>query len=266
MIELLYQDGELSRKYLKKGEKMAKENLGAVKGRIDKAFFNKGKSASQDRKPANKSVIDAEKMDDFLKFSDEEDEEEEVEEKKTNKKEEREIESSAPTYSQSETRSSSKRPSFSTSLSSKKVETRSPVFEVAPSSHLADSHASERGSNQANTLSEAELDTPSFETPKQTGRNLMNEYEKNVIPPKEISLNEDEMLQMLAEAEGTEADELTETEISQLLEMDIDGSATKEAKSTAVANEKSNARPKPSIQSTENEEDFDSLIEEINEG
>ena len=94
----------------------------------------------------------------------------------------------------------------------------------------------------------------------------MNEYEKNVIPPKEISLNEDEMLQMLAEAEGTEADELTETEISQLLEMDIDGSATKEAKSTAVANEKSNARPKPSIQSTENEEDFDSLIEEINEG
>ena len=38
----LYRDGELARKYLKKGEKSAKENLGTIQGRIDKAFFSRG--------------------------------------------------------------------------------------------------------------------------------------------------------------------------------------------------------------------------------
>lgn len=39
----LYQNGELSRKFLKKGEKMVKENRGTVQGRLDRAFFKKGK-------------------------------------------------------------------------------------------------------------------------------------------------------------------------------------------------------------------------------
>ena len=38
MLELLYQDGELSKKYLKKGEKLAKENLGAVKVESTRPF------------------------------------------------------------------------------------------------------------------------------------------------------------------------------------------------------------------------------------
>lgn len=249
MLELLYQDGELSKKYLKKGEKLAKENLGAVKGRIDKAFFSKAKSASQEHKPSSKSVIDTSKMDDFLKFSDEEDEENEE---------------TQPTKQPVNSRASSKRPSFSTSFSSKKIETQSLALEENPSPDLADFHSPERPSNPARAIHETE-----FESPKQTGRNLMNEYEKNVIPPKEISLNEDEMLQMLAEAENDEAkeaNELTETEISQLLEMDIEGGASTASKSTPRTNEKPQSKPNVTIQSTENEEDFDSLIEEINEG
>ena len=249
MLELLYQDGELSKKYLKKGEKLAKENLGAVKGRIDKAFFSKAKSASQEHKPSSKSVIDTSKMDDFLKFSDEEDEENEE---------------TQPTKQPVNSRASSKRPSFSTSFSSKKIETQSPALEANPSPDVADFHSPERPSNPASAIHETE-----FESPKQTGRNLMNEYEKNVIPPKEISLNEDEMLQMLAEAENDEAkeaNELTETEISQLLEMDIEGGASTASKSTPRTNEKPQTKPNVTIQSTENEEDFDSLIEEINEG
>lgn len=249
MLELLYQDGELSKKYLKKGEKLAKENLGAVKGRIDKAFFSKAKSASQEHKPSSKSVIDTSKMDDFLKFSDEEDEENEE---------------TQPTKQPVNSRASSKRPSFSTSFSSKKIEAQSPALEANPSPDVADFHSPERPSNPASAIHETE-----FESPKQTGRNLMNEYEKNVIPPKEISLNEDEMLQMLAEAENDEAkeaNELTETEISQLLEMDIEGGASTASKSTPRTNEKPQSKPNVTIQSTENEEDFDSLIEEINEG
>lgn len=249
MIELLYQDGELSKKYLKKGEKLAKENLGAVKSRIDKAFFSKTKSASQEHKPTSKSVIDTSKMDDFLKFSDEEDEENEEKQ---------------PAKQPVNTRASSKRPSFSTAFSSKKIEAQSPDLEANPSPDLADFHSPERPSNPASTIREAD-----FESPKQTGRNLMNEYEKNVIPPKEISLNEDEMLQMLAEAEkneANEANELTETEISQLLEMDIEGGASTATKSTPLTNQKPQTKPNITIQSTENEEDFDSLIEEINEG
>lgn len=41
-----YRNGELARKYMKKGEKSAKQNLGTVRGRIDKAFFSKGKEFS----------------------------------------------------------------------------------------------------------------------------------------------------------------------------------------------------------------------------
>lgn len=94
----------------------------------------------------------------------------------------------------------------------------------------------------------------------------MNEYDNNVIPPKEISLNDDEVLQLLAEAENNDADELTDTEISQLLEMKIEGEATKEAKTSSIANEKESIKPKIAIESTENEDNFDSLIDEINEG
>lgn len=253
MIELLYHDGELSKKYLKKGEKLARENLGAVKGRIDKAFFSKGKSVSQEHKPLNKSVIDTEKMDDFLKFSDDDEEEEE--------------EGKSPfTRRSNEPLSSSKRPSSSSSHFSKRVEIHSSNFDVNPSSNLVGSQSPERCSNQSGASNEAESDEMSFETSKQTRRNLMNEYDNNVIPPKEISLNDDEVLQLLAEAENNDADELTDTEISQLLEMKIEGEATKEAKTSSIANEKESIKPKIAIESTENEDNFDSLIDEINEG
>lgn len=59
---MYYRDGELARKYLKKGEKSAKQNLGTVRGRIDKAFFSKGKEFSsvkrEESSSKKKAVLD----------------------------------------------------------------------------------------------------------------------------------------------------------------------------------------------------------------
>ena len=55
----------------------------------------------------------------------------------------------------------------------------------------------------------------------QSGRNLMKEYESNVLPAKEISLDEEDALRLIAEDEANELDEPTELEISQMMEMDI---------------------------------------------
>ena len=46
VVDNLYHNGELSKKYLKKGEKMVNENKGTVQGRLDRAFFKKGKEFS----------------------------------------------------------------------------------------------------------------------------------------------------------------------------------------------------------------------------
>ena len=47
---------------MKKGEKSAKKNLGTVRGRIDKAFFSKGKEFSsmkrEDVSTKKKAVLD----------------------------------------------------------------------------------------------------------------------------------------------------------------------------------------------------------------
>ena len=45
-LAFVYRNGELSKKFLKKGEKMVKENKGSVQGRLDRAFFKKGKEFS----------------------------------------------------------------------------------------------------------------------------------------------------------------------------------------------------------------------------
>lgn len=55
-----YRDGELAKKYLKRGEKSAKENLGTVKGRIDRAFFTRGKEFSavkKEEQPSKKRAV-----------------------------------------------------------------------------------------------------------------------------------------------------------------------------------------------------------------
>ena len=52
-----YRDGELAKKYLKRGEKSAKENLGTVK---DRAFFTRGKEFSavkKEEQPSKKRAV-----------------------------------------------------------------------------------------------------------------------------------------------------------------------------------------------------------------
>ena len=49
-IDDFYRNGELAKKFMKMGEKSAKENLGTVRGRIDRAFFSRGKEFSAAKK------------------------------------------------------------------------------------------------------------------------------------------------------------------------------------------------------------------------
>ena len=59
-LDSVYRDGELAKKYLKRGEKSAKENLGTVKGRIDRAFFTRGKEFSavkKEEQPSKKRAV-----------------------------------------------------------------------------------------------------------------------------------------------------------------------------------------------------------------
>lgn len=60
LLESVYRDGELAKKYLKRGEKQAKENLGTVKSRIDRAFFTRGKEFSavkKEEQPSKKRAV-----------------------------------------------------------------------------------------------------------------------------------------------------------------------------------------------------------------
>lgn len=61
----LYRHGELSKKFLKKGEKMVNENKGSVQGRLDRAFFKKGKefsAAPKESIPKKSAVMDGGKL------------------------------------------------------------------------------------------------------------------------------------------------------------------------------------------------------------
>ena len=152
---------------------MAKENQEAVKNRIDRAFFSKGKSTSKENPVKKQAALNEAELENLLNFDDEE-----------------------PVVSHRP----AKRPSSPASFSPKKVK----EIDMA----AIDVDVKEPKESASSDL-------------LQSGRNLMKEYESNVLPAKEISLDEEDALRLIAEDEANELDEPTELEISQMMEMDI---------------------------------------------
>lgn len=164
---------------------MAKENQEAVKNRIDRAFFSKGKSTSKENPVKKQAALNEAELENLLNFDDEE-----------------------PVVSHRP----AKRPSPPVSFSPKKVEEMDmPAIDV---------DVEEMGMAAIDVDVEEPKESASSDLP-QSGRNLMKEYESNVLPGKEISLDEEDALRLIAEDEANELDEPTELEISQMMEMDI---------------------------------------------
>ena len=164
---------------------MAKENQEAVKNRIDRAFFSKGKSTSKENPVKKQAALNEAELENLLNFDDEE-----------------------PVVSHRP----AKRPSPPVSFSPKKVE----EMDMA----AIDVDVEEMGMAAIDVDVEEPKESASSDLP-QSGRNLMKEYESNVLPAKEISLDEEDALRLIAEDEANELDEPTELEISQMMEMDI---------------------------------------------
>lgn len=164
---------------------MAKENQEAVKNRIDRAFFSKGKSTSKENPVKKQAALNEAELENLLNFDDEE-----------------------PVVSHRP----AKRPSPPVSFSPKKVEEMDKA--------AIDVDVEEMGMAAIDVDVEEPKESASSDLP-QSGRNLMKEYESNVLPAKEISLDEEDALRLIAEDEANELDEPTELEISQMMEMDI---------------------------------------------
>ena len=164
---------------------MAKENQEAVKNRIDRAFFSKGKSTSKENPVKKQAALNEAELENLLNFDDEE-----------------------PVVSHRP----AKRPSPPVSFSPKKVEEMGMA--------AIDVDVEEMGMAAIDVDVEEPKESASSDLP-QSGRNLMKEYESNVLPAKEISLDEEDALRLIAEDEANELDEPTELEISQMMEMDI---------------------------------------------
>ena len=164
---------------------MAKENQEAVKNRIDRAFFSKGKSTSKENPVKKQAALNEAELENLLNFDDEE-----------------------PVVSHRP----AKRPSPPVSFSPKKVEEMGMA--------AIDVGVEEMGMAAIDVDVEEPKESASSDFP-QSGRNLMKEYESNVLPAKEISLDEEDALRLIAEDEANELDEPTELEISQMMEMDI---------------------------------------------
>lgn len=164
---------------------MAKENQEAVKNRIDRAFFSKGKSTSKENPVKKQAALNEAELENLLNFDDEE-----------------------PVVSHRP----AKRPSPPVSFSPKKVEEMDMT--------AIDVDVEEMGMAAIDVDVEEPKESASSDLP-QSGRNLMKEYESNVLPAKEISLDEEDALRLIAEDEANELDEPTELEISQMMEMDI---------------------------------------------
>ena len=164
---------------------MAKENQEAVKNRIDRAFFSKGKSTSKENPVKKQAALNEAELENLLNFDDEE-----------------------PVVSHRP----AKRPSPPVSFSPKKVEEMGMA--------AIDVGVEEMDMAAIDVNVEEPKESASSDLP-QSGRNLMKEYESNVLPAKEISLDEEDALRLIAEDEANELDEPTELEISQMMEMDI---------------------------------------------
>ena len=164
---------------------MAKENQEAVKNRIDRAFFSKGKSTSKENPVKKQAALNEAELENLLNFDDEE-----------------------PVVSHRP----AKRPSPPVSFSPKKVEEMDKA--------AIDVDVEEMGMAAIDVDVEEPKERASSDLP-QSGRNLMKEYESSVLPAKEISLDEEDALRLIAEDEANELDEPTELEISQMMEMDI---------------------------------------------
>ena len=164
---------------------MAKENQEAVKNRIDRAFFSKGKSTSKENPVKKQAALNEAELENLLNSDDEE-----------------------PVVSHRP----AKRPSPPVSFSPKKVEEMDKA--------AIDVDVEEMGMAAIDVDVEEPKESASSDLP-QSGRNLMKEYESNVLPAKEISLDEEDALRLIAEDEANELDEPTELEISQMMEMDI---------------------------------------------
>lgn len=164
---------------------MAKENQEAVKNRIDRAFFSKGKSTSKENPVKKQAALNEAELENLLNFDDEE-----------------------PVVSHRP----AKRTSPPVSFSPKKVEEMDKA--------AIDVGVEEMGMAAIDVDVEEPKESASSDLP-QSGRNLMKEYESNVLPAKEISLDEEDALRLIAEDEANELDEPTELEISQMMEMDI---------------------------------------------
>lgn len=164
---------------------MAKENQEAVKNRIDRAFFSKGKSTSKENPVKKQAALNEAELENLLNFDDEE-----------------------PVVSHRP----AKRPSPPVSFSPKKVEEMDKA--------AIDVDVEEMDKPAIDVDVEKPKESASSDLP-QSGRNLMKEYESNVLPAKEISLDEEDALRLIAEDEANELDEPTELEISQMMEMDI---------------------------------------------
>ena len=164
---------------------MAKENQEAVKNRIDRAFFSKGKSTSKENPVKKQAALNEAELENLLNFDDEE-----------------------PVVSHRP----AKRPSPPVSFSPKKVEEMGMA--------AIDVGVEEMSMAAIDVDVEEPKESASSDFP-QSGRNLMKEYESNVLPAKEISLDEEDALRLIAEDEANELDEPTELEISQMMEMDI---------------------------------------------
>ena len=164
---------------------MAKENQEAVKNRIDRAFFSKGKSTSKENPVKKQAALNEAELENLLNFDDEE-----------------------PVVSHRP----AKRPSSPASFSPKKVE----EMDMA----AIDVDVKEMDMAAIDVDVEEPKESTSTDL-LQSGRNLMKEYESNVLPAKEISLDEEDALRLIAEDEANELDEPTELEISQMMEMDI---------------------------------------------
>ena len=176
---------------------MAKENQEAVKNRIDRAFFSKGKSTSKENPVKKQAALNEAELENLLNFDDEE-----------------------PVVSHRP----AKRPSPPVSFSPKKVEEMDKAaidVDVEEMGMAAiDVDVEEMGMAAIDVDVEEPKESASSDLP-QSGRNLMKEYESNVLPAKEISLDEEDALRLIAEDEANELDEPTELEISQMMEMDI---------------------------------------------
>ena len=152
---------------------MVNENKGTVQGRLDRAFFKKGKefsSAPKESTTKKAAVLDGDDFESFLDFGDEE-------VPRPKKPSQKRSSSSLPTYQ------------------SKKQEYE---MDYSHEDHsILSARQEEIEDPQQTSFSEESM----IETPK---RNLMNEYDTS-IPPATNSLDEEEALRLLDE---TPADEV----------------------------------------------------------